>query len=57
MDKYSSCWLKQSIFFRANIWGNPENILMKSIIGMHNISLVQIPRIGGLRLDVTNFKK
>lgn len=56
MDKYSSCLMKQSRFFHHNIWGDPENILMQSL-GMHNINIFQIPRIGYLGSDITNFKR
>jgi hypothetical protein len=57
MDKYSSCILKQSAFFNSNIWGDPENILNRTLEDMHKINLVIIPRIGCLGSDISNLKR
>jgi hypothetical protein len=57
MDKYSSCILKQSLFFNSKIWGDPETILINSLSFMHEINLIQIPRIGCLGSDITNIKR
>jgi hypothetical protein len=57
MDKYAACFLKQSAIFNSNIWGDPENILINSLLGTHKISIQLIDRIGCLGSDVTDFKR
>lgn len=57
MDKYSSCILKQPALFHNNLWGNPEDILLNSLQGLHKINFELIPRVGFLGSDVSSFKR
>lgn len=57
MDKYSSCILKQPAILHSNVWGDPENILLHSLMCFHQLSIEWIPRVGFLGSDVSSFKR
>lgn len=57
MNKYSACLLKQAAIFNSNIWGDPESVLINSILAFHKISIQKIDRIGCLGSDITDFKR
>jgi hypothetical protein len=57
MDKYSACILKQPSIFHSNIWGNPEDILMYSLLSFHDLRLEWIQRVGFLGSDICDFKR